>query len=50
MRGSSHIISVLIGVKYRNFCQTLDDYLCFYVRQFQTKLCNGLVINRLHGL
>ena len=52
MRGSSHIISVLIGVKYRNCCQTLVVYLRFaiWIRQFQTKLLNGLVINRLDGL
>ena len=30
MRGSSHIQSVLIGIKYRNCCQTLHVYLPFF--------------------
>ena len=31
MSGSYHIESVLIGVKYRNSCRTLDVYLGFFV-------------------
>ena len=31
MCGSSHIRSVLIGVKYRNCCRTLDAYLLFAI-------------------
>ena len=47
MRGSSHIRSVLIGVEYRNWCQTVDVYLCFaiWIGQIQSKLLNGLVTN-----
>ena len=39
MRGSSHIRSVLIGVKYRNCCQTLDVYLltAISIGQIQSK-------------
>ena len=32
MSGSSHIQSVLIGIKYRNYCRTLDGF--FYVLLF----------------
>ena len=31
MCGSCHIRSVLIGVKYQNWCQTLDVYLLFAI-------------------
>ena len=31
MSGSSHIRSVLIGVEYRNYYQTLDVYLLFAI-------------------
>jgi hypothetical protein len=31
LRGSSHIRSVLIGVKYRNCCRSLDVYLFFTI-------------------
>jgi hypothetical protein len=39
MSGSSHIRSVLIGVEYRNCCQTLDVYLLFaiWMGQIQSK-------------
>ena len=39
-RGSSHIQSVVIGVKYRNWRQTLDVYLLFasWMGQIQSKL------------
>ena len=37
MRGSSHIRSVLIGVEYRNCCQTLDAYLLFAILLGQIK-------------
>ena len=52
MRGSSHIQSILIGVKYRNCCQTLDVYLRFaiWIGQIQSKLLNRLVTNGLDGL
>ena len=52
MRGSSHIQSVLIGVKYRNCCQNLDVYLHFaiWIAQIQSKLLNGLVNNGLDGV
>ena len=52
MRGSSHIRSVLIGVEYRNCCQTLDVYLRFaiWIGQIQSKLLNGLVTNGLDGM
>ena len=38
--GSSHIQIVLIGVKYRNWCRTLDVYLLFaiWMGQIQSKL------------
>ena len=44
MPGSSHIRSVLIGVKYRNCRRTLNVYLCFaiWIGQIQSKLLNGL--------
>ena len=40
MSGSSHIQSVLIGVKYQNCCRTLDVYLLFAILlgQIQSKL------------
>ena len=40
MSGSSHIGSVLIGVEYQNYCQTLDVYLLFaiWMGQIQSKL------------
>ena len=40
MSGSSHIRSVLIGVKYQNCCRTLAIYLLFaiWMRQIQSKL------------
>ena len=49
MRESSHIQSVLIGVEYRDCCQTLDVYLHFaiWIAQIQSKLLNGLVTNGL---
>ena len=37
MSGSSHIRSVLIGVEYRNYHQTLDVYLLFAVLLGQIK-------------
>ena len=39
MYGSSHIRSVLIGVEYRNYHQTLDVYLPFatWMGQIQNK-------------
>jgi hypothetical protein len=51
MRGSSHIPSVLIGIKYRNCHQTLDVYFHFaiWIWQIQSKLLNGLVTNGLDG-
>ena len=52
MHGSSHIRSVLIGVKYQNCLQTLSIYLCFaiWIGQIQSKLLNGLVPNGLDGM
>ena len=49
MTGSSHIQSVLIGIKYRNYCQTLDVYLFFaiWMEQIQLKL---LYIFETYGL
>ena len=40
MCGSCHIGNVLIGVEYRNCCQTLDVYLLFIIlmEQIQSKL------------
>ena len=40
MSGSSHIRSVLIGIKYRNCRQTLDVYLIFaiWMGQIQSTL------------
>ena len=40
MSGSSHIQSVLIGVKYRNCCRTLDVYLllAIWMGQIQSNL------------
>ena len=35
--GSSHIRSVLIGVKYRNWRRTLDVYLLFAILRVQIK-------------
>ena len=51
MHGSSHIQSE-IGVEYGHCCQTLDVYLRFaiWIGQIQSKLLNGLVINRLDGM
>ena len=46
MSGSSHIQSVLIGIEYRNCCQTLDVYLRFAI----LLLRNGLVTNGLDGM
>ena len=37
MSGSSHILSVLIGVEYRNCCWTLDVYLLFAILLGQIK-------------
>ena len=50
--GSSHIRSVLIGVKYQNCSRTLDVYLRFaiWIGQIQSKLLNGLVTNGLDGM
>ena len=52
MHGSSHIQSVLVGVKYQNCRRTLDVYLRFaiWIGQIQSKLLNGLVTNGLDGL
>ena len=49
MRGSSHILTVLIGEEYRNFRRTLDVYLRFgiWIGQIQSKLLNRLVTNGL---
>ena len=38
MSGSSHILSVLIRVKYRNYGQTLDVYLLFAIWMGQVQL------------
>ena len=40
MSGSSHIPSVLLGVKYQNYRRTLDVYLLFaiWMEQIQLKL------------
>ena len=45
MTGSSHIQSVLVGVKYQNCCQTLDVYLLFAILlgQIKSKLNYRLV-------
>ena len=45
MSGSSHIQSVLIGIEYRNCCQTLDVYLLFAILlgQIESKLNNKLI-------
>ena len=47
MRGSSHIRSVLIGVKYQNWRRLVDVYLRFaiWIGQIQSTLLNGLVTN-----
>ena len=37
MSGSSHIQSVLIGVKYLNWCRTMDVYLLFAILLGQVK-------------
>ena len=52
MRGSSHIPSVRISVKYRKSRQTLDDNLHFaiWIEQFQSKLLNGLTTYGLDGM
>ena len=49
---SSHIRSVLIGVKHQNCRPTLDVYLRFviWLGQIQSKLRNGLVTNGLDGM
>ena len=49
MSGSFHIQSVLIGVKYRNCCRTLDFYLLFaiWMGQIQSKLIYTLVTDGL---
>ena len=40
MSGSSHIRSVLIGIKYLNCCQILDVYLLLviWIEQIESKL------------
>ena len=46
MFGSSHIQSVLIGVKYQNCCRTLDVYLLFaiWMGQIQSKFtCPSII-------
>ena len=52
MSGSSHIQSVLIGIKYRNCCRTLDVFLRFaiWIGQIPSKLLNGLVTNGLDDM
>ena len=49
MSGSSHIGSVLIGVKYQNCHQTLDVYLLFatLIKQIKSKLNYRLVTYKL---
>ena len=49
--GSSHIRSVLIGVEYQNYCQTLDVYLLFaiWIGQIQLKLIYLFVTQGRHG-
>ena len=49
MHGSSHIRSVLIGVEYRNCCQTWVVYLLFAILlgQIQSKLNYRLVTYKL---
>ena len=50
MSGSSHIQSVLIGVKYRNCRQTLDVYLLFaillrqiYIKIHEMSVCHSVI-------
>ena len=52
MSGSSHIRSVLIGVKYRNCHQTLDVYLLYaiWIGQIQSKLIYMFVTYIPYGL
>ena len=52
MSASSHIRSVLIGVKYRNYCRTLDNYLLFaiWMGQMRLKLIYIFVTFRLASL
>ena len=49
LSGSSHIQSVLIGVEYKNCCQTLDVYLSFAILlgQIKSKLNYSLVTYKL---
>ena len=49
MSGSSHIISVLIGVEYRKWRQTLDVYLPFAIllEHIKSKLNYRLVTYKL---
>jgi hypothetical protein len=48
MSGSSYIRSVLIGIKYRNCCRTLDVYLPFaiWLGQIQLKLIHIQKVNK----
>ena len=50
--GSSRTLSALIGVKYRNYGQTLDVYLLFaiWMVQIQLKLIYIFVTYRLASL
>ena len=52
MCGSCHIQIVLLGVKYQNRRQTLDDYLHFDIllRQIHQKLNCELVVYKLASL
>ena len=52
MSGSSHLRSVLIGVKYRNFRRTLDVYLLYaiWMGQIQSKLIYTFVTYGLASL
>jgi hypothetical protein len=52
MSGSSHIPSVLIGVKYRNCRRSLDVYLLFaiWMWQIQSKLIYIFVTYELASL
>ena len=50
--GSCHIPNVLIGVEYRNCCQTLDVYLRFaiWMGPMQSKLIYKFVTYGLDSL
>ena len=52
LSGSSHIQSVLIGIEYRNYCQTLNVYLLFaiWMGQIQLKLIDIFVTYELASL